>query len=146
VGRGIKNRTRAGNFRRARVDDLRGGDRKESLSTMQCETVPDNLREASLEELLYLALACDSGGDLLTSGLESALVDLEVLHEALEAEGDRWAANAVHQVQTRLRVVQELARRRASEKSERSERSEGSEAAARARGRPGREVRRAASG
>lgn len=107
---------------------------------MRCETVPDNLREANLEELLYLALACDSGGDLLTSGLESALVDLEVIHEALVTEGERWAADAVHQVQTRLRVVQELARRRAGE------RSEGSEATERARGRPGREVRRAASG
>ena len=45
--------------------------------------VPDNLREANLDQLLYLALACDSGGDLMTSGLVTALTDLEVVYEAL---------------------------------------------------------------
>jgi DNA repair ATPase RecN len=76
--------------------------------------VPENLREASLEQLLYLALAGDGGGDLLTSALDAALTDLEVVYQALATDGDGWAADALHQVQTRLRVVRELARRHAS--------------------------------
>jgi len=75
--------------------------------------VPDNLRDASAEQLLYLALACDSGGDLVTNGLVTVLTDLDVVYEALAAEGDGWAASAIHQVQTRLRVLHELARRQA---------------------------------
>jgi hypothetical protein len=105
--------------------------------------IPDNLGEASTAQLLYLALACDSGGDLMTSGLVTVLTDLEVVYAALVADGDERLAGAIHQVQSRLRVLQELARRQADQAQARERVAEGDE---RARGRPGGRVSRGASG
>lgn len=77
--------------------------------------VPEDLREASPLQLLHLALVGDSGSDTLESGLHAAIADLEVLRLSLTPldpqNGDDTAANALHQVQARLRVLAELRRR-----------------------------------
>jgi hypothetical protein len=95
--------------------ERRSGAMQFCATQKETEADPENLDGASAEQLLHLALTCDSSGDVLVGGIQSVLVDLEVVYEALEATGERWAAEALHQAQGRLRVLKELARRRAKE-------------------------------
>lgn len=73
-------------------------------------TGDDDLSEADTQRLLLYAL-CGGGGQNVAGAIEAVVIDLEVLYEALDAHGERWATSSLHLVQCRLRVVAELARR-----------------------------------
>ena len=74
--------------------------------------VPEDLGAASADQLLHLTLTGDSGSDTVSSGLDSVLTDLEVLHEAVTHSADPWVSDSIHQIQARVRVIAELHRRR----------------------------------
>ncbi|MCC6557271.1 MAG: hypothetical protein IT372_30335 [Polyangiaceae bacterium] len=72
--------------------------------------LPDNLRNSSPEELVVFALTGNPTGGI-ADAIEAIVGDLEPLYEALHSQDERWASSAIHQVQNRLRVLAEMARR-----------------------------------
>jgi hypothetical protein len=69
---------------------------------------PEDLRVASGEQLLHLAL----GGETVQDRIETIRVELEVLYEACSHSADWYISSALDLILDRLRVVAELERRR----------------------------------
>ncbi|WP_437285637.1 hypothetical protein [Sorangium sp. So ce406] len=71
-----------------------------------------SLRRAPLKKLLSLAMTGGARPLSLSAGIDAAVIELEVIYRALDAQGEQWAASALHLLQCRLRALAELARRR----------------------------------
>ncbi|MGK4001128.1 hypothetical protein WMF31_00785 [Sorangium sp. So ce1036] len=76
----------------------------------ECHLLAD-LKEATTAQLLAFGLTGRSGPMSFADALDAAALEMEPLYEALEAKGERWAAGSLHLIQSRVRILAELARR-----------------------------------
>lgn len=62
------------------------------------------------EKTAELAVLCGGSEPTVVNAIESVRIDLEPLYEALAANGDRWAAGALHHALFKLERIARIAR------------------------------------